>query len=279
MQRILTVDPDYALAYAGLADAYPFTTPGTWQERNAKAREAAVKAVSLDDSLAEAHTALAQVLAWYDWRFADAERELRRAVELNPNYADAHYWYGHLLYRLGRWEEASVEFRRALELEPLSLIYNANYGGFLFFSRRYDEAIAHLKKTLELDENFIATHGQLMQAYQLKGDYAEAVKERAREREINGDYETATKMRESFAKGGWEGFLRYMTEEQPAPNIYLVATCHAALGEKDKAFAALNESYEKRELQMTLLKVDPRLDPLRSDPRFSELLRKVGLPQ
>ncbi|HEY2919514.1 MAG TPA: tetratricopeptide repeat protein [Candidatus Binatia bacterium] len=281
--QAIAVDPNYALAYAGLADAYPFTTLGTWPEKNAKAREAALKAVSLDDNLAEAHTAVAQALAWYDWHFTDAERELRRAIELNPNYADAHYWYAHLLCRLGRWEEASAEYRRTLDLEPLSLIYNANYGWFLAFSRRYDEAIAHLKKTLELDENFGPTHSLLSMTYQLKGDYAASVEELAKALEIHGDYKSAALARESLAKGGWEGFLRYITGDSrpagaPFP-FYAVATFHAALGEKEKAFAALNKSYENREFLLTLLKVDPRLDPLRGDPRFQELLRKVGFPQ
>jgi TolB-like protein/Tfp pilus assembly protein PilF len=281
--QAIAVDPNYALAYAGLADAYPFTTLGTWPEKNAKAREAALKAVSLDDNLAEAHTAVAQALAWYDWHFTDAERELRRAIELNPNYADAHYWYAHLLCRLGRWEEASAEYRRTLDLEPLSLIYNANYGWFLAFSRRYDEAIAHLKKTLELDENFGPTHSLLSMTYQLKGDYAASVEELAKALEIHGDYKSAALARESLAKGGWEGFLRYITGDsrpagEPFP-FYAVATFHAALGEKEKAFAALNKSYENREFLLTLLKVDPRLDPLRGDPRFQELLRKVGFPQ
>jgi tetratricopeptide (TPR) repeat protein len=170
-----------------------------------------------------------------------------------------------------------------LDLEPLSLIYNANYGWFLAFSRRYDEAIAHLKKTLELDENFGPTHSLLSMTYQLKGDYAASVEELAKALEIHGDYKSAALARESLAKGGWEGFLRYITGDsrpagEPFP-FYVVATFHAALGEKEKAFAALNKSYENREFLLTLLKVDPRLDPLRGDPRFQELLRKVGFPQ
>ncbi|HEX6625812.1 MAG TPA: tetratricopeptide repeat protein [Pyrinomonadaceae bacterium] len=147
-------------------------------------------------------------------------------------------------------------------------------------ARRYDEAIAHLKNALELDENFVPTYGQLAQAHWLKGNYAESVEALARSREIKGEHEVASRMRESFAKGGWEGYLRYMTEDPRVPHIsYFVAPYHAALGERDKAFAALNKSYENREAALQSLKVDPRLDPLRPDPRFSELLRKVGLPQ
>ena len=154
----------------------------------------------------------------------------------------------------GRWEESFAAYRRALELEPLSLIINSNYGYLLINFRRYDEAIAHLKKTLELDENFIATHGNLATAYQLNGNYAESVAALAREREINGESEVAALMRESFAKGGWQGFLLYMTEDRRATrSIYSAATFHAALGEKDKAFIALNKSYESRETPLIAL--------------------------
>ena len=274
-QQAIAIDPNFALAYVGIAEAYM-----TYQTPESKARENAQKALSLDDNSAEAHTAFGRVLSGYDYDLAAAEREYRRAVELNPNYANAHYWYGQLCMAQGRWEEAFAAFRLALELEPLSLNINANYGGLLKNARRYDEAVAHLKKTLELDENFAPTYGQLAQAYWLKGNYAESVEALARTREIDGEHEVASLMRESFAKGGWEGFLRYMTEDRRAPWLsFNLATYHAALGEKDKAFAALNKAYENREAFLVLLKVDPRLDPLRDDPRFSELLRKVGLPQ
>ena len=279
--QAIAVDPNYALAYSGLSDAYSVISFGRpSREKIQKAREAALKALSLDNNLAEAHTAFGRILGAYDHDFAGAEREHRRAIELNPNFVTARFWYAQLLGTQGRWEESSAQFRLALELEPLSLIVNANYGHQLTFTRRYDEAIAHLKKTLELDENFIATHGNLAAAYQLKGDYAASVGALAREREINGEYEVAALMRDSFAKGGWEGFLRYVTEDRRATRtFYSVAAFHAALGEKDKAFAALNKSYEDREAPLTRLNIDPLLDPLRDDPRFQELLRRVGLPQ
>jgi serine/threonine protein kinase/tetratricopeptide (TPR) repeat protein len=280
-QQAIVIDPNYVLAYVGIAEAYMTQQlfPTQTHETMSKARENAQKALSLDDNSAEAHTALGRVLAQYDYKFAAAEREYQRAIELNPNYANAHHWYGRLLMILGRWDAAFAEHRRALDLEPLSLIDNTNYANLLINVRRYDEAIAHLQKTLELDENFIATYGNLATAYWLQGNHAESVKSLARTREINGEQEVAALMRESFAKGGWEGYLRYMSEDpQPAQTAYSRATFYAARGEKDKAFAELNRSYENREAALSSLKVSPLLDPLRSDPRFAELVRKVGLP-
>jgi len=272
--QAIAIDPNYALAYAGIADAYPLLSFPT------KAKEAALKALSLDNNLAEAHSAFGRILLDYDYDFAAAEREFKTAIELNPNYPTVHHRYGILLSFLGRHEEAFAEYRRALELDPLSLIINGAYGNRLIFARRYDEAIAQLKKTLELDANFLAAHLSLDLVYQLKGNYAESIEERAKVSELLGNPQEAGQIRESFAKGGWEGFLRYSTgDRRPAKQpAYATATFHAALGEKDKAFAELNKSYENREPLMIVLKVDPRLDPLRSDPRFQELLRKVGFP-
>lgn len=278
--QAIAIDPNYALAYAGIADAYPLLSFAKPQQVMSKAREAALKALSLDNNLAEAHAALGRVLLDYDYDFAAAEREYKTAIAFNPNYTSAHSSYGTLLSRLGRHEEAFAKYRRALEIEPLSLRNNRNYGEGLIHARRYDEAIAQLKKTLELDANFLAAHVSLGFVYQLKGNYAESVEERAKVSELQGNPQRAGKLRESFAKGGWEGFLRYATGDRgPANASYPLATFHAAFGEKDKAFAELNRSYENREYFMTLLKVDPRLDPLRDDPRFAELMRRVGLPQ
>jgi|SRR5215204_2447180 len=254
---------------------------GTFKDRNPKLREAALKALSLDENLPEARTALGRILAVYDRDFAGAEREFRRAVELNPNYANAHYMYGQFLSILGRREESAAVYRRALEIEPLSLVINASYGMSLVYVGRYEEAIAQLKKTLELDENYFGTHFQLTLASQAQGRYAESIEACAKAAELYGNYQEAAKVRERFAGGGWEGYLRAMTGDREADNLsfYFVATCHAALGEREQAFEALKKSYENREIPLILLKVDPRLDSLRSDPRFAELLRKVGLPQ
>ena len=214
-QQAIALDPNYALAYAGLADAYfaLSTTGATQPDMTSKARDAALKALALDERLAEAHAALANILRGYDYDFSGAEREFKRALELNPNYAEGHYRYGLALTCLGRHEEAFAEYERALELDPLSLVINRNYGESLLFARKYDESIEQLKKTLELDANFAQGHSSLSTAYQLKGRYAESVEELARSTELNGNSEGAALMRESFAKGGWEGYLRMITGE------------------------------------------------------------------
>src|SRR5215203_2231120 len=279
-QQAIAIDPNYALAYAGLADSYALAIGGTPREQMVKAREAASKALSLDENLAEAHAALARVLSTHDYDFKAAERECLRAIELNPNYATAYQRYGELLSHQGRWEESFAQFRRALEIEPFTLVLNSTYGIVLIFARRYDEADTQLKKALELDANFGPTHNHLSLVYQLQGKYAESIEERAKSLELFGEHQMAAAVRESFTKGGWQEFLRAMTGEAKPSflSFFLVAAYHAELGEKEKAFASLNKSYEDREVLIAGLKVDPRLDPLRSDPRFAELMRKVGLP-
>jgi TolB-like protein len=278
------VDPTFALAYAALADGYAILWSyggAPANEAMPKAREFALKALSLDSDLAEARAALGYVFHFYDHNFVEAEREYKLSIELNPQYATAHLWYGELLQQLGKNEEAMREKLRALEHEPLSLIFNRHHGESLLFSHRYDEAITQFKKTVELDPNFASTYTRLAIVYQLQGKYAESVEGIAKQQEIIGEPQTAQLLRESFAKGGWHGFLRFVTKEPPPANFssYYIATLHTALGEKDRAFANLNKSYENREYFIVYLKVDPRLDPLRFDPRFNELLRRVGLPQ
>src|SRR5215207_9974646 len=213
-------------------------------------RPAATKALSLEENLAEAHAALARVLSTHDYDVKAAERECLRAIELNPNYATAYQRYGELLSHQGRWEESFAQFRRALEIEPFTLVLNSTYGIVLIFARRYDEADARLKKALELDANFGPTHNHLSLVYQLQGKYAESIEERAKSLELFGEHQMAASVRESFARGGWQGFLRAMTGESRPTYLsyFLVASYHAELGEKDKAFAALNKSYENREV-------------------------------
>jgi serine/threonine-protein kinase len=274
-------DPKYALAYAGLADTYavlPNYYGAIPSETMPKAREAATTALGLDNNLAEAHNALGQVLYYYDYNLDEAEREYKQAIELNPNYATAHQWYGELLVQQGRTEEGFAEFRRALEIDPLSLAVNLSYGFNLYNARKYDESIAQLKKTLELDNNFATVHIGLASVYWVKRDSTASVNELAKFYEVQDGGKTSELIRESFAEGGWEGFLRAMTGTRRPPNIpsYSLAIYYAELGEKDKAFAELNNSYDKREWNLVLLKVDPLLDPLRDDPRFQDLMRRVG---
>lgn len=276
--QAITLDPNYALAYAGLADTYvllPFYSNEPVREAMPRAREAAMKALSLDGDLAEAHATLGFVKT-HEYDFNGAEREYKRAIELNPNYATAYQWYGELLSYLGRHEEALAEMQSALELDPLSLIINVWCGNSLFYARRYGEAIAQLKKALELDAGFAKTHKILANIYQMKANYAEAAGSYAKYRELTGEHQGAALIRESFAKGGWQGFLRAMTakEQQDKLSPYEKVVFLAALGEKDKAFDELSRSYEGFG---PLLKVEPLLDPLRHDPRFGEILRRSGL--
>lgn len=245
-----------------------------------RARTAALKVLSLDDNLAEAHAALGQVIAC-DYDFAGAERKYKRAIELSPNYATAHQWYSELLTAESRHEEAFAEMRRALEIYPFSLIINRQYGVSLIFARKYDEAIAQLKKSIELDNNFALAHSSISMAHRLKGNYAESVEEFAKYEELIGEHQSAALVRNSFTKGGWKEFLRAMTGPDRPSNLpaYNVATFHAELGEKDKAFVELNKSYQNHEPLFAALKVDPRFDSLHGDPRFQDLLRRFRFPQ
>jgi DNA-binding winged helix-turn-helix (wHTH) protein/tetratricopeptide (TPR) repeat protein len=274
-KQAIALDPNYALAYAGLADAYTLlaNAGSPAHEIMPKAREAAQKALSLDDGLAEAHAALGNIIIYYDYDFAGAEREHKRAIELNPNYATARHWYSELLMGLGRHEEAIAEIGRALEIDPLSLILHRQYGASLLFARQYDAAIAQMKKAVDLDANFAVAHSTLSVAYRMNGNYAESVEELAKFQELTGGERTAALMRESFARGGWQGFLRAVTDERRPVNLtpYNLATFHAELGEKDKAFVELNKAYQNREAILGLLKVDPRFDSLHDDPRFQDL--------
>jgi len=282
----IALDPNYALAYAGQADTYALLStfgfmPPT--EGVPKAREFARQAVSLDGGLAEPHTTLGYLSLTYDYDLDGSEREFRRAIELNPNYATAHQWYGEMLLNAGRLDEASTEYRRALEIEPLSLPMNWDLGRFLYMSRRYDESMAQHKKTLELDPGFARAHRTLAEVYRVKGDYANAVEERARFFDLIGQPQNAALIRATFATAGWVGFLRLVTAEnsplKDGNNNWLVAKAYLDLGQKDKAFAELNKAYEIRLSSLCWLKVEPQLDSVRSDPRYTDLLRKMNFPK
>ncbi len=187
-EQAIALDPNYALAFTGLADAYALlaNAGSPAHEMMPKAREAALKALLLDDNLAEAHTALGQILVYYDYDYPGAEREYKRAIELNPHYAPAHQWYNEILSALGRHEEALAEIRRALEIDPLSPIFNRQYGVILLFARQYDAGLEQSKKTVELDTNFAVGHSTLSLAYRMKGSYAESVEELAKFQELIG---------------------------------------------------------------------------------------------
>jgi eukaryotic-like serine/threonine-protein kinase len=277
-RQAVIVDPNYALGYAGLADGYTqfsqFSNVPS-RELMPKAKEAAEKALSLDDGLAEAHAALGLILFLYDYDFRKAEVEFKRAIELNPNYGSAHHFYARLLTALGRDVESFAEIRRALEIDPLALPFNWFYGHALYFARRYDEAIAQLKKTVELDAGFPGAHYWLARVHQANRNYASCVDEYAKALELEGSQQLAQSVKESFAKDGWKGFLRTSVQHVLSPS-YNRVIYYAELGEKDRAFTELNKLYENRAPFVMYVRGDPRLDPLRDDSRFQDLLKKVG---
>jgi serine/threonine protein kinase/tetratricopeptide (TPR) repeat protein len=283
-QQATTIDPNYALAYAGLAESNWFLALYSYPQVNEvvpKARELARKALELDNSLAEPHSILGVICFNYDRDFACMERETRLAIELNPNYAEGHRRYGLLLQNLGRFEEARIAIRRALDIDPLSPVTNLQTAQLLFYERKYDESEAQSKKNLELDSNFWYAHWQLFYVYRMKRDYASAVEELAKVQDARGEPDAAKLIRESFAKGDWQGFLRKITAERARLKLYpyFLATFFAELGEKDKAFAMLNEAIETKDQHTGQMKVDPYMNPLRDDPRFREVLKKAGFPE
>ncbi|HEX5734917.1 MAG TPA: protein kinase [Blastocatellia bacterium] len=278
-------DPAYALAYAGLADCYALLTEYSTvppEQSRQRAKAAAMRALEIDDTLAEAHTSLAAVHE-YDWNWAEAEREYRLAIEMNPNYATAHHWYAIFLGGRARFDEGLKEIRRAQELDPLSLIINTGLGRLLYNARRNDEAIAQLKKTLEMDPAFAEAHFQLALAYEAKRMYGEALREFELSRELykdptligwSGRVHALMGNRDQALKVAEE--LKQMSKERYV-SPYMLAIIYTALGDKESAFEWLDKLYAERSYYVIWLKVDPVFDGLRADPRFIDFMRKVGL--
>ncbi|MGH9364573.1 MAG: protein kinase domain-containing protein [Thermoanaerobaculia bacterium] len=286
--RAIEADPEYALAYAGLADGYNilgFYTVLPAREAFPKAKAAASKALEIDGSLAEARASLAYARHYYDWDWAEAEREYRRAIELNPGYPTVHSFYANCLTTMGRHEEALAESGRAQELDPLSLIITTGGGWMYYFARRYDDAMRQIQKALEMDATFVPAHWFLGLAYEQKGMDRDAVEELRKAVEFSGG---GTLMMAALAHAhaafGRRSEAEKMIGELEALSAkkyvspYYVALIHAALGDPDSAFRCLEKAYEERSHGLTFLKVDPQVDPLRSDPRYQDLLRRVGFP-
>ncbi|PYX79301.1 MAG: hypothetical protein DMG66_04225 [Acidobacteria bacterium] len=284
----LEKDPGYALAYTGLADSYDvlsFYSVMPPAEAYPKAKDAAKKALEIDPNLAEAHTSLAYVHWNYDWDWDAAERENRKALELNPNYASGHHWYALSLVILARHEEAQREIQRALELDSLSLIINTKVGALDYYARQYDPAIAQLRKTIEMEPNFSLAHLYLGLALQQKGEVAQAISELEKGLKMTQSPWFVAALAEAQALRGNKTValaglheLDVMSKDHFV-SPYFYALIYSGLGDRDNAFKYLNRSLEERSDWLVYLKVDPALDPLRTDPRFAELERKVGLPQ
>jgi TolB-like protein/DNA-binding winged helix-turn-helix (wHTH) protein/Tfp pilus assembly protein PilF len=287
-QQAIEEDPKYAQAYSGLADTYALL--GDWQyavmtpkEAFPKAKAAAIKALELDSKLGEAHNSLAFVLDAFDWDLDAAGKEFRRAIELNPGYATAHHWYAWHLSLLGRFDEAIAEMRKAENLDPLSLIINADVAELLVIAHHYDESMAQSRKTIEMDPNFALAHNQLAQAYLQKHMYSEAVAELQQAVRLSGNSPTciANLARAYVASGKRSEAIKLLNDLKKRSisgysNGSEIATIYASLGDTDQAMNWLEKAYEERFNPGVLLR--PGFDPLRSDPRFQDLLRRVGLP-
>jgi len=288
--QAIAKDPKDARAYAGLADTYALMGSYYIAPQNQvmpRARTAALKALQIDEGLAEAHTSLAMIAEFYDWDWQTGEKEYRRAIQLNPNYATAHHWYAEFLAFQGRFDEALAESERARHLDPLSLIIAADRGAILYFARQHDKAIEQFRAVLDMEPNFSRAH-VILSAYIEKGQYADAldhIETWRRAENIPTPWPWAmevcvyrrsdqpVKARQALAKlEQWKRQSRL----DLAPTFAAAYTC---MNNKDAALARLQEAYEEHSSALTTLKVDPIYDPLRSDPRFQDLLRRVGLGQ
>jgi TolB-like protein/Tfp pilus assembly protein PilF len=288
-EQAIARDPNYALAYAAMAEAYvllPFYAGMAQGEVFPKAKAAALKALQLDDKLAGAHTGLAWALC-YDFDMVGSISEFQRAIALNPNYATAHQWYGrHPLTALGRFDEAIAEGKRAVELDPLSPVINTDLGQTLFNARRHDEAIAQLRKTLEIDPTFYYAHYSLGMALQLKGDVPTAIAEYTKAQQLSDDLRIQVLLANIKALSGEKEAAKQKLAELEEISrhryvrSYWRALLHLSLGNRDEAIRWLEKGVADHEgLEIAWIKVDPLLDPLRGDPRFEELVQRVIAPK
>jgi DNA-binding winged helix-turn-helix (wHTH) protein/tetratricopeptide (TPR) repeat protein len=286
-QKALAQDPSYAVSYAGLADCYNLLgyyglqPPG---ESFPKAKEAGLQALRLDDSLAEAHASMALFNSVYQWDWATAEREYKRAIEINNNYPTAHQWYAECLSAMGRDAEAQAEVKRALDLDPLSLSANAASGLILYFGNRYAQAVAQLEKTLELDANFLPARWFLAWTLVAMRRYQDALAQLEEAEALSPD--NARTLGElgfvQAARGNRSTVQRILVQlrelsRRTYVSSFSLAIIAAASDQKDEAFDALNRACEERNWNVSYLNRDPKLDSLRSDPRFAALARKIGL--
>ncbi|WP_169740717.1 winged helix-turn-helix domain-containing tetratricopeptide repeat protein [Nevskia soli] len=289
LQRAIALDPNYALAYAAIADAYrrlPINSDMRPEEAFPKAEAAAEKALALDDSIALTHVALGFTRMWYDWRWADAEREFKRAIELNPSDALAHLGNSVLLTNLGRNDEAILEARRALELDPMSLIVKSVAAWSLDHGGRDDEAVASLRKAFDINPDFWLAHVQMSRILLRQGKYAEAIAELNQAKRFSeGDGGIITELGIAWAKAGDLAKTRAALDELQAlssrqyvpPSNF--AGLYAALGQLDQAFTALDRAYAERDAEMAFLGNWEAADSLRADPRYAVLLKRMNLDQ
>jgi len=286
-QSATVLDPDYALAYVGLADCYnmlSFFGGFSPKEFYPKAREAASKALELDEGLAEAHASMALVEMMSDWDWTSAERGFKRSIKLNGAYCPARQWYAKLLTALGRHEEALAEIKQAQDLDPLSLITGAVVGFVYYFARQYDQVIYHSQKNLELDPHFTLTYWTLGWAYQQKAMYPEAIATFQKAASLSGGsakmvseigYTYAVSGRKDESERELKRLLRIAKKEYVSP--YEIALIYVGLCQKDQALTWLERAIEDRAWESICLQVEPKLDHFRSDSRFINLVRRIGV--
>jgi TolB-like protein/Tfp pilus assembly protein PilF len=287
-QKAIEKDPQYAMAYVGLAESY---VTGDMLNRDAapKIAEAATKALEIDPTLGEPHAALATIKDGNEYDWTGAEKEYRRAIELSPNYATAYHWLAESLAMQGRFDESFSEYKRALEIDPLSLAIGTDLGMAYYYSRQYDRAIDHLKKLIEMDPNYVRTHFYLARVYEEKRMFEEATQEIKKGAVLEGEdpvefdkgkRKVLDAYKASGGRGYWQQILEFHKEAirtGKSPHRLDMARLYARLGERDEALAWLEKVFDIGEAAVVWLKVSPEWDNLRGDPRFSELLKKVGL--
>ena len=285
-QRATERDPNYAPAYVGLANCYALI--GGYSARPqadfiSKARAAAARALEIDEASAEAHTALALIVQNYDWDWRTAEKEFRRAIELNPNYATAHHWYAEHLMWQGRFEEALHESEQARRLDPLSLIIGADNAAILYYARRYERAIEKCRTVLEMEPTFPRAHHIMIMAYVQEGKFADALADIEKHYPNLGVTWNWSELTYAYGRSGQEAqarrALKELLEMQRHQQVDAEAfiRAHVGLDDKEQALVWLEKAYSQHSNVLTSLKVEPRYDPLRGDPRFQDLMRRVGL--
>ena len=284
-RQAIALDPNYALAYQGLAMAYrssPAYGSMSPQEAFPKAKEAAQKALSLDPSMSTAYASLASIKATYDWDFPGAEREYKHAIQLSPNNAEIHYSYGNFLVAMGRTDEALVELRNAFQIDPSSLNIQTNIGWALYIAGRTDEAAAQLRRVIERDPSFARAHLNMGEILEEQGRHSEAIASIQKARDLSKDPLAEMALGHAFASAGRRDEAVKVAMEleekvrQKQVSPFLPAVVYAGLKDNDKAFYWLERAYQERSNWLALIKVGRRLKGLNGDPRFDDLLKRVG---
>jgi TolB-like protein len=287
-EKAIQKDPNYPLAYVGLADSYNslgFYAYAAPRHAFPKAKAAASRALEIDEALTEVKASSAYVKLYYDWDWSGAEKEFNRVVERNPAYAIGHLFYGDLLIAMGRFKEGIAETEKAQELDPLSLIIDAGVGWCFYFARQYDKAIEQLQKTLEMDPHFVNAHAWLGGTYLQQGLFPEAITEIRAANEISGgSHLYVALLAHAYGVAGNKAEAKKILDQLKEQSVrsyvssYSIAEVCLALGDRNQAFAWLEKAYEERARALVMIKVEPKVDPLRSDPRFQDLQRRMNFP-